>query len=289
MDSVTYTNTQQGQLRRVWPELISHRQLLLDLVWKELRVRYRYAVMGVTWAIIEPLLLMLVLTFVFTFVFQIRFDGLMGEADVRTTALLILSGLIAWQFFSIGLSTATTSLVENRSLITKVHFPREVIPLASIGVALVNAIIGAVLFCIVYGVLLGSIPPLTTLFIPLIFMLQLFLVIGLGLIASCLNAQFRDISYIVNALLMFGFYATPIFYEPGFVHARLLERGLEHWYPVLFINPMCGLITAYRDLLFHHQLPSWQVLAWPIVCTVLVLGFGLKLFRAQSPTLADKL
>ena len=289
MNPVTYTNTQQGQARRVLPELLSHRQLLMDLVWKELRVRYRYAVMGVAWAIVEPLLLMLVLTFVFSFVFQIRFEGLTGEADARTTALLILSGLIAWQFFSIGVSTATTSLVENRSLITKVHFPREVIPLASIGVALVNAVIGAVIFGLLYCVLLGHFPPLLIVFIPLIALVHLLLVIGLALLCSCLNAQFRDISYIVNALLMFGFYATPIFYEPAFVNARLAERGLESWYPALFINPLCGLITAYREILFYQQLPSWQLLAWPTVCAILVLGVGVKVFRSQSPTLADKL
>lgn len=289
MDSVTYTNTQQGQIKRVLPEILSHRQLLLDLVYKELRVRYRYAVMGVAWAIIEPLLLMLVLTFVFSFVFQIRFDGLTGQADVRTTSLIILSGLIAWQFFSIGLSTATNSLVENRSLITKVHFPREVIPLASIGVALVNALIGAALFFILYCILLSSVPPLIALVIPVIFIIQLLLVIGLSLICSCLNAQFRDISYIVNALLMFGFYATPIFYEPGFVYDRLTERGLEHWYPAIFINPMSGLITAYREVLFHQQLPSFQLLAWPFICSVLILLLGIKIFRSQSPTLADKL
>lgn len=289
MDSVTYTSTQQGQLRRVGPELFAHRQLLLDLIGKELRVRYRYAVMGVAWAIIEPLLMMLVLTFVFTFVFQIRFDGTLGEADVRTTSLFILSGLIAWQFFSIGLSTATTSLVDNRTLITKVHFPREVIPLASIGVAGVNAGIGAGLFCVLYTILLGALPPITALLIPFIFLIQLMLVVGLSLIASCLNAQFRDISYMINALLLFGFYATPIFYEPGFVYARLAERGLEPYYPALFINPLCGLISAYRDLLFHGQLPSWQLLAWPLLSAMIILGVGLKVFRSQSPTLADKL
>ena len=233
--------------------------------------------------------MMLILTFIFTYIFQFRFDGLMGQADVRTTALLILNGLLAWQFFSIGIATATDSLVENRSLITKVHFPREVIPLASNGVALVNTLIGSALFLILYILLLGTLPPLIALCIPFIFLIQLALVIGISLITACLNAKFRDVSYIVNALLMFGFYATPIFYEPTFVQSRLSENGLDHWFPALFINPMCGLITAYRDILFHHQLPSLQLLLWPTCCAIFILGIGLKLFRNQSPTLADKL
>lgn len=289
MSSETYTNTQQGRLSRVIPELLAHRQLLFDLIGKELRVRYRYALMGVAWAIIEPLLLMLVLTFVFSYVFQIRFGGLMGEADTRTTSLIILSGLLSWQFFSTSLSTATESLVENRNLITKVHFPREVIPLSSIGVALVNTIIGSVLFLAIYCLLLGTIPPLISLCIPFLFLIQLAIVIGLSFITACFNAQFRDISYMVNSLLLFGFYATPIFYEPTFVQTRLAERGLEHWYPALYTNPLCGLITAYREVLFHHQLPSFNLIAWPLICALFILGFGLKIFRNQSPTLADKL
>ena len=289
MSSEFYTNTQQGQIRRVIPDLIRSRQLLLDLIWKDIRVRYRYAAMGFLWAVIEPLIMMIVLTFVFSFMFQIRFEGLSGELDAKGSAVFILAGLIAWQFFSVGVSTATDSLIDNRTLITKVNFPREVIPIASIGVALVNLIIGGALLLILYVLFMGTIPPATTLLIPVLLVMQGLLVVGFGLLFSCWNAQFRDVSYMVNALLLFGFYATPVIYSTGFVHDRLTERGLDHLYPLLFINPMAGYISAYREMLFNGQLPSIQLITWPLLCTFIVLAAGVKVFRSQSPTISDKL
>jgi lipopolysaccharide transport system permease protein len=289
MSSEFYTNTQQGQVRRVLPDLLRNRQLLTDLVWKDIRVRYRYAAMGFFWAILEPLLMMLVLTFVFSFMFRIRFEGLSGDLDAKASAVFILSGLIAWQFFSVGVSTATDSLVENRSLISKVNFPREIVPIASIGVALVNLIIGGTLLLIIYTVLIGHLPPLVSLLVPFIFIMQALLVVGLGLLFSCWNAQFRDVSYMVNALLLFGFYATPVIYSSSFVLERLKEQQLEHLFPLLYVNPMAGYIGAYRELLFMGQLPSLNLIAWPFICTVIVLLAGIKVFRSQSPTLSDKL
>lgn len=289
MSSEFYTNTQQGQLRRVIPDLMGNRQLLLDLVWKDIRVRYRYAAMGFFWAIIEPLLMMAVLTFVFSFMFQIRLDGLAGDLGPKGSAVFILSGLIAWQFFSVGVSTATDSLIDNRTLISKVNFPREIVPIASIGVALVNLVIGAMLLVIIYTLLIGHIPPLVSLLVPVLFVMQALLVVGLGLLCSCWNAQFRDVSYMVNALLLFGFYATPVIYSSNFVKERLIERDLEHLYPLLFVNPMAGYIGAYREMLFMGELPSIKLIAWPIICTGLVLLIGVKVFRSLSPTLSDKL
>ena len=289
MSSDIYRNAQQGQMRRVFPDILANRQLLIDLVWKDIRVRYRYAAMGFLWAVLEPLLMMLILTFVFSFVFQIEFRSSEGVMTARESAVFILSGLIAWQFFSIGVSTATTSLVDNRTLISKVNFPREIIPISSIGVALVNLVTGALLLIIIYVVLIGSIPPLTTLLIPILFVFQCLLVVGLGLFFSCHNAQFRDITYMVNALLLFGFYATPVIYSANFVLARLTDRGLEHLYPLLFINPMAGYITSYRALLFEGEVPSLNLVAWPIICTIIVFFLGLKVFRSQSPTISDKL
>lgn len=289
MSSDIYRNAQQGQMGRVLPDILAYRQLLIDLVWKDIRVRYRYAAMGFLWAVLEPLLMMLVLTFVFSFVFQIEFRSSEGTMSARESAVFILSGLIAWQFFSIGVSTATTSLVDNRTLISKVNFPREIVPISSIGVAMVNLVIGAFLLIIIYVVLVGNLPPLTTLLIPILFLFQCMLVIGLGLFFSCHNAQFRDITYMVNALLLFGFYATPVIYSANFVLTRLTDRGLERFYPLLFVNPMAGYITSYRALLFEGRLPSLNLVAWPILCAVIVLFVGLKVFRSQSPTISDKL
>ncbi len=284
MNAAYYTNAQQSQLRRLIPDLIRARQLLGDLVWKDIRVRYRYALMGFFWAIIEPLIMMAVLTFVFAYVFQLRFPGVAGEASSRETAVNILTGLIAWQFFSTGITAATNSLIESRNLVTKVNFPREVIPLAAIGVSLVNFVIGAVLLIAIYTLLLWQLPGIAIVWLPVIFAIELAIVCGLGLLFSCLNAAFRDIGYMVSAALLFGFYASPIFYEPG-----LVREAFPNLYPLYFLNPMTGLITAYREALFQDHAPSVSLLVWPVIFAAGAMGAGAFVFRKSAPTLSDKL
>jgi len=289
MSNTFYTNAHQSQIHRLIPDLIRARQLLLDLIWKDIRVRYRYAAMGFAWAVLEPLIMMLVLTFVFSFVLNLRFDEIGAGGGRGYDAVFILTGLIAWQFLATSLTSATTSLVDNRSLITKVNFPREVIPLATIGVAVVNFAIGSVLLLVLYLLLVGGFPGPGLLWVVPIFLIQLAIVAGLSLLCSTFNAAFRDISYMVNAALLFGFYATPIFYQPSLVRGALTERGLEAFYPMYFMNPMAGLIMAYRQALFEGRLPDLMYLAWPALCAAGVLALGIVAFRKRSPTLADQL
>ena len=289
MSNTFYTNAHQSQIHRLIPDLIRARQLLADLIWKDIRVRYRYAAMGFAWAVLEPLIMMLVLTFVFSVVLKLRFDEMGAGGGPGYDAVFILTGLIAWQFLATSLTSATTSLVDNRSLITKVNFPREVIPLATIGVAVVNFAIGSVLLLVLYLLLVGGIPGPGLVWIVPVFLIQLGIVVGLALICSTFNASFRDISYMVNAALLFGFYATPIFYQPSLVRDALTERGLEAFYPMYFLNPMAGLIMAYRQALFEGRLPDLAYLAWPAVCAAGLLALGIVAFRKRSPTLADQL
>jgi ABC-type polysaccharide/polyol phosphate export permease len=284
-----YTDAHQSQVRRLIPDLIRSRQLLFDLVWKDIRIRYRYAKIGLLWAVLEPLIMMAVLTFVFAIVFQIDFRGTNGEsAGAGEAAVSILCGLIAWQFFSSAVSSATNSLIDNRSLVTKVNFPREVIPLSSIGIAFVNLAIGSALILILYSIIIG-LPGLNVVFIPLVFSIQLILAIGLGLIFSCWNARFRDVGYMVNACLLFGFYATPIIYSRSFVADKLTDLGWGNALHIYYANPMAGIITAYRELLFGNALVHWGPLVWSAFFAFCALGFGVYTFRRQAPTMSDRL
>ncbi len=289
MSNTFYTNAHQGQYRRIVPDLIRARQLLFDLVWKDIRIRYRFAVLGFAWAILEPLIMMLVLTFVFSVVLKLRFDEMGMDTGTGSAALFILTGLLAWQFLSASLTRATNSLIENDNLVTKVNFPREVIPLATIGAVAVNLAIGTVLLLLLYWLLKGDFPSAGVGWLFLIFPVQLTLVIGLGLICSTFNATFRDVGYLVNVTLLFGFYATPIFYQPGLVRDALTARGLESLYPLYFVNPMAGLVTCYRQALFGNGPPELAYLAWPALCAVGLLLAGVFVFRKRSPTLADRL
>jgi ABC-type polysaccharide/polyol phosphate export permease len=288
MSEPYYTEHYATSLARLPRDLIRARELLFDLVWKDIRIRYRYAALGFLWAVIEPLLLMLVLTFVFSIVFRLDLGGRALGYGAGFDAVFILAGLLAWQFLSTSLTTATVSLVQGENLVTKVNFPREILPLAAVGGALVNTTIGAALLLILRTILVGW-PPATAVWLVPIFAVELALVVGLALALSTLNITFRDVAYITNAALLFGFYASPVLYQPAFVKSALDEHGLSWLYVVYFVNPMAGLITAYREALLLAQTPSWAHLAWPAIFSAAVLAFGMTLFRRRAGILADQM
>lgn len=282
-----YTNEYPTQLRRLLPDLVRARELLFDLVWKDVRIRYRYAALGLLWAVLEPLFMMLVLTFVISVVFQLQPGRRPEGAGPGFDALFILSGLLMWQFLSAALTSSARSLIDGENLVTKVNFPREVLPLAAIGSACVNLAIGTALLSVVYAFMIG-LPPASAGWAVALILVEMMLVVGLGLLVSTLNLAFRDVGYITNALLLFGFYATPVFYSPDFVKNALAARELDWLYQVYFVNPMAGLITGLRQALFYGKTPDIGLVAWPAICSITILAAGLIVFRRRAGTLADQ-
>ncbi|HEO70906.1 MAG TPA: hypothetical protein ENN80_06540 [Candidatus Hydrogenedentes bacterium] len=285
MTNVVYTNAQQQRVWRVVPEVIRARELLFDLAKKELRIRYRYAIMGFLWAVLEPVAMMLILTFVFTMVFSGKAD-ILGGGDARPFAVVLLCGLVPWQFLASGLSKGVQSLIDHENLIKKVYFPREIVPLAALTTCVVNFCIGYVVLLVLHKAMGGVLGANIVIF-PLVFVIEFVLVVGLVLLFSCLNALFRDVGYIVGVAVMFGFYATPNFYTLDLV----LRLAPNHpWLVRLYLlNPMAELNTAYRQVLFENRFPDVALLIWPGVLAVVALGVGLVVFRRRSPLLSDYL
>ena len=285
MGGLTYASERQRQVWRVFPDLFRGRELLFDLVWKDLRARYRYAVMGFLWAVIEPLMFMLILAFVFSFVFADR-ASMAGNGNGRPFSVMLLCGLIFWQYFAAAITSATVSLVDGRNLVKKVHFTREVIPIAACCVPLVNLGIGFLLLMVLHLVLGGSIG-LATLWIPVLFTVQFVLTLGLALLFSCGHVLFRDVGNTVAVALMFGFYASPVFYPLELVrHAGTVPAWMVQLY---MANPMAEMLTCYRQVLFESRFPDPALLVWPVCCAVLVFLAGLIIFRRNAPTMADHL
>jgi ABC-type polysaccharide/polyol phosphate export permease len=285
MGALTYASEKQRQVWRVFPDLVRSRELLLDLVWKDLRARYRYAVMGFLWAVIEPLMFMLILAFVFSFVFADR-AALTGGGGARPFPVMLLCGLIFWQYFTAAITASTMSLVDGRNLVKKVHFTREVIPIAACCVPLVNLCIGFLLL-IVLHLVMGGVVGLATLWIPALFLVQFTLTVGLALLLSCGHVLFRDVGNTVAVALMFGFYASPVFYPLELVrHSTSMPAWVVNAY---MANPMAELLTCYRQVLFEQRFPDAILLVWPVCCAVLVFLSGLILFRRNAPTMADHL
>lgn len=284
MSFIIYDSRVERQVWRIIPDMIKARQLLFDLVWKDLRVRYRYAVMGFLWAVIEPLAFTLILTFVFSFVLADR--AALANADTGPPfAVMLLCGLIFWQHFSTSLAVATTSIVANKNLVKKVRFTREVIPIATCCMPLVQLKIGFVMLIVAHLFLGGSIG-LSLFYFPLLFLVQFALTIGIALFLSCGHTYFRDIGNLVNVLLLFGFYASPVFYPAELLHGSRLPVWLSYAY---MANPMAGLLTAYRQILFEQRISDLTLLWWPVICSVLALIIGAVVFRRHAATMADQL
>ncbi|MDX9973138.1 MAG: ABC transporter permease [FCB group bacterium] len=270
-------------MRRIFPELLRSRELLLDLVSKELRIRYRYALMGFLWAFLEPLLMTAILYFVFGIVFNFR--G--GATTPAMYAVSLLTGLVFWQFLSHTLGAGARSLVDNGNLVNKVLFPREVIPLSVVGVNLVNLLIGTAILLGLF-LLLGGRLGAQAVWLPVLFGIELALVVGLALLLSSLNVFYRDVSYVVDVGLILAFYATPIFYD---FRADVFPRLVEHpWlYYTYMMNPMVGLISSYRQVLIENQPPVLELVAIPAIQSGIALVVGAVVFRRKAGIMSDYL
>lgn len=285
MSNYQYDSAAPRSLLRSLRELLRWRELLGDLVTKELRVRYRVAVMGFFWAILYPLAMMAILTFVFGIV--MRGGRIDIGANQREYAVMLLCALIPWQFLSQSLNAATDSLLSNQELIKKVNFSREVVPIAAVLDWGVNLFIGVILLLIVHA-LFGGTFALGQLWIVPLFVIQLTLVMGAALLFSALNVIYRDVKHIVDIALVFAFYASPIFYPLEWVQTVL--SGEKSWIlPLYLLNPMAGLLTCYRDLLFDHTLHHPGLLVWPAACAAAFLWLGYHTFQRLSPRFADHL
>lgn len=280
MSQAFYTHNRQGRVLQMVPDVIRSRGLLYDLFWKDLRAKYRRAVIGLLWAVLQPVLMMLILTFVFGYLLRGLMGSRIGGAG-HSYAVFLLAGLVPWQFLVVGLTGATNSLVANQDLIKKVYFPRETVPLAAVLYSVVNFAIGFVTFLVVFSVLegpgsLGA----GLVFAPVVFAVQLVLITGLGLLCSALNVLYRDVAYMVEVALAFGFYATPIIYD--------LPRDLPPWlYRLYMLNPMAHLVEAYRQALLMNRFPDPAHLLWPLATGAAVLVLGAWVFRRIAPTFAD--
>lgn len=285
MSSLAYTSARQRDFARIVPDLLAYRGLLRDVVWRELRARYRNAMMGFLWAVVQPVMMMAILLFVFGYllgdIMQAR--GLRSE---KPSAVFLLCGLVPWQFLCVALAGGANSLIESQELIKKVYFPREVIPLAAVINCLVNLVVGfATLF--VFLVIRDGTSALGVgvFYVPVIFGIQFTLVVGLAFLLSALNVYYRDVGYMVDVLLTFGFYATPIFYPVQMISTRLHGALID----IYMLNPMACLVTAYRQALLDNSFPETMLLVRPAVAAVIFLVIGAAVFRRNAPTFADYL
>ncbi len=283
---IYYDSDTQNSIWRLPRDIISAREILFRLVWREIKARYRYAVMGFLWAIIEPILLMLLLLLVFSFL--IREKNLHNNGNIYVPmATQILCGLIFWQYFSTSLSSATYSLVNHQNLVKKLNFPREVIPISCVLHPLLNLAIAFFALTIIHLVLGGTIT-INMIWVLLWLLVLILITTGLGLLFSIGYVHFRDIGNMVNFGLLLGFYASPVFYPLEWVIKACENGSLPYWFIKLYMmNPFVNILEGIRNCVLFGQTLNLSQVAYPLIFSLMSIILGTYLFRRYSPTVSD--
>lgn len=258
--------------QQYWRDLWRYRELFYFLAWRDLLVRYKQTFVGVSWSIIRPLLTTIVLTIVFGKLGRMPSDGI-------PYPLLVLCGMLPWQFFSTALAESGNSLVQNSTLISKVYFPRMVIVVSSVITSFVDFLISAA-FMVVLMVWYHSKPPLAVLFLPFFLVLVFSVSLGVGLWIAALMVKYRDFRFIVPFIVQFGLYISPVGFQSSVVPVR---------FRLLYaMNPMVGMIDGFRwCLLGETRGVYWAGILFGTVATILLLASGLWYFRRTERNFAD--
>lgn len=265
----TVIGPRSGWIGINWKEMWSHRELLGFLILRDFSVRYKQTVLGPAWAVVQPLMMMLIFTVIFG-----RFAGIPPEGFPYP--VFVYAGLIPWTLFSQGMSASALSLASQQHLLTKVYFPRLFVPIASAAVYLVDMAISMGIYALVLAYYRVA-PSPGTVWLVLLVPLTLVATLGLGLTLAALTVFYRDFKHLVPFLIQILMYVSPIIYP-----ARLVGR----WWPLLSLNPMFGIIEAYRSAILG--LP-WNVGALAISSTIalLLFVFSLFYFRRTERQFAD--
>ncbi len=265
---------QAGQAEKhYWLDLWRYRELFYVLAWRDLAVRYKQTIIGVAWALIRPLLNMLILTVIFGKVARLPSEG------NAPYALMVFAGMLPWNFFSSALSEASNSLIGNANLISKVYFPRIIVPFASIMVAFVDFLISfAILVCLMVWYRYAPGPQI--LLLPVFAVIAFLASWGPGLLITSLNVQYRDFRYIIPFLVQFGLYVSPVGFSSSVVP--------EQWRLLYSLNPMVGVIDGFRWCILGGEstiyLPGFLL---SLAIVTFFLWLGIVKFRKMERTFAD--
>jgi len=253
-----------------WAELWHSRELLGFLVWRDIKVRYKQAVLGVMWAVLQPLFTMIIFTAIFGRFAKIPSDGV-------PYAAFVFAGLIPWTFFSNSVTQASQSLVNQQSLLTKIYLPRILIPSAAIGGALVDMAISFGIFAVIL-IYYQILPGWGLLLLPLLLLVTVAATLGIGMALAAITVTYRDFRFVVPFMIQSWLYISPVIYPVSVIP--------KEWHWLLAINPMSGLIEAYRSAFFGLPLDV-GALCISSASALLLLVFGLFYFRKTERRFAD--
>ncbi|MFH1478516.1 MAG: ABC transporter permease [Candidatus Omnitrophota bacterium] len=263
-------------------ELIKHRELLLMLAWKEIRVKYKEPILGFLWALLVPIFMTLIFMFVFTRLFKVPVRG-------YPFFIFLITGLFPWNLFALTFSASCMSILEGGALIKKVYFPREIVPLSIVLANVINflfTLVIVVLFVIIFGIK----PSIYLLLLPVAFILQILLISGLALIVAGAQVLHRDVKFLVEVGLLFWFYLSPIFYP-----LELVINISRNAFNLYSVNPFVGLISLYRVSLLGNtylnsvpkEIALGKVILYSAICSIAIFLIGYRYFKKRESIYID--
>jgi lipopolysaccharide transport system permease protein len=269
-------------------ELVAARELLTNLTLRDLRGRYRRSALGWLWSLVNPLATMVIFSVVFRLFLRIP-PEVGTPSRLENFPLFLLTGLLFWNFFSVGVSSSMSLLLANANLVKKVYFPREVIVLAGVSSALVTLLIEVGVLTVALLLVGNFVVP----WLPVVVFFALVLAAfttGVALVLSVVNVYFRDVEYLTSIVLQLLFYCAPIVYPLALVPERAVLFGSE--VPVrsiYLLNPLVRFVEIFRDCLYHLRLPGLRESVYVVVVSGLILAVGLAVFARMQTRLAEEL
>jgi len=260
--------------KNYWRDLWVYRELFYILSWRDIKVRYKQTVIGAIWSILRPLLTMIIFTIIFGRVAKLPTEG------TAPYAIMVYAAMLPWQFFANALAEASTSLVSNTNLITKIYFPRMIIPASTVIVSLVDFGISFVLMIALF-IWYHFLPPLQILFLPLFIILAFLTSFGISLYITALNVKYRDFRFIIPFIVQFGLYVSPVGFSSSVVPAK--------WRLLYSLNPMVGVIDGFRWCILGEQKMNWPGFAVSCATIALFCYIGVRYFRKTEKTFADNI
>lgn len=258
--------------RHYWLDIWRYRELFYFLAWRDILVRYKQTVIGIAWSVMRPVLTMLAFTVLFGNLARLPSNGI-------PYPIMVFAALLPWQFFSNSLNEGSSSLIDNANLLTKVYFPRLIVPAS-------NLLVNSVDFCLSFAVLCvlsawyHFIPGPAIVLLPVFFLLALMTSFGFGLWFSALNVRYRDFRYVVPFTVQFGLFISPVGFSSSIVPLK--------WKPLFYLNPMAGVIDGFRRAILGDAFPLyWPGMLISLLVTVSVLVSGLLYFRNTERSFAD--
>ena len=259
--------------KHYWADLWRYRELFYILAWRDVSVRYKQTIIGVAWALVRPFLTMVVFTVIFGRLAKLPSDG------TAPYALMVFAAMLPWQLFASSLSDASNSLIGSANLISKVYFPRLIVPTATVVTAFVD-------FAFSFVILLGMMvyyhfaPSWNFLLLPVFILLALLASLGPGLWITALNVKYRDFRYVIPFVVQFGLYVSPV----GFSSSVIPEK----WRLLYSLNPMVGVIDGFRWCILGGNSPiNWPALGASLAMVAFFLWLGVSQFRKMEKTFAD--